>query len=58
MLKSPTNDVNYGSLKNCESWCEIKGTTGYRGDVNVINVDGDIVDLGCDNKLSSFMDLP
>ena len=24
--------------------CEIRGTTGYRGDVNVMNVDGDIVE--------------
>ena len=33
--------------KKGKVWCEIGGTAGYRGDVNVMNVDGDIVDSGC-----------
>ena len=33
--------------------CEIRGTTGYRGDVNIVNVDGDIVDGGCNGEVLS-----
>ena len=31
-------------LKKVKVWCEIRGTAGYRGDVNV---NGDIVEGGC-----------
>ena len=34
-------------------WCEIEGTAGYRGDVNVMNVDGDIVDSCCNREVLS-----
>ena len=33
--------------------CEIRGTTGYRGDVNIMNVDGDIVDGVCNGEVLS-----
>ena len=33
--------------------CEIRWTTGYRGDVNIVNVDGDIVDSGCNEEVFS-----
>ena len=33
--------------------CEIEGTTGYRGDVNIVNVDGYIVDGGCNGEVFS-----
>ena len=33
--------------------CEIRGKTGYRGDVNIVNVDGDIVDDGCNGEVLS-----
>ena len=29
--------------KKVKVWCEIGGTTGYRGDENIVNDDGDIV---------------
>ena len=32
-------------------WCEIRGITEYRGDVNIMNVAGDIVDGGCDGEV-------
>ena len=32
--------------KRVKVWCEIRGTAGYGGDVNIMNVDGDIVDGG------------
>ena len=34
-------------------WSEIGGTAGYWGDVNVMNVDGDIVDGGCNEEVLS-----
>ena len=34
-------------------WCEIGGTAGYKGDVNVMNVGGDIVDGGCIGEVLS-----
>ena len=33
--------------------CEIKGTGGYSWDVNVINIDGDVVDGGCNGEVLS-----
>ena len=39
--------------KKLKGWCEIGGTSGNRGDVNVINVDGDIVDGGCNEEMLS-----
>ena len=37
-------DVVIMEVKNkVKAWCEIGGTAGYRRDVNVINVDGDII---------------
>ena len=33
--------------------CEIVGKTGYRGDVNIINVDGDIVEGDCNGEMLS-----
>ena len=30
--------------------CKIGGTTGCRGDVNIMNVDGKIFDGGCDGE--------
>ena len=30
---------------------EILGITGYRGDVNVMNFDGNIVDGGCNEEV-------
>ena len=39
------NDVVITEVKKKEKvWCEIGGTTKYREDVNVINVNGDIID--------------
>ena len=32
---------------------EIKGTTGYGEDVNIVNVDRDIVDGGCNGEVLS-----
>ena len=34
-------------------YCELGGTSGYRGDVNIMNVDGDIVDGGCNAEVLS-----
>ena len=31
--------------------CEIRETTGYRRNVNIMNVDGDIVDGGCNGEV-------
>ena len=33
--------------------CEIRGTAGYRGDVNIVNLDGDIVNGGCNGDVLS-----
>ena len=33
--------------------CEIEGITEYRGDVNIVNVDGNIVDGGCNGEVLS-----
>ena len=41
-------------IKNGEEVaCEIGRTTGYRGDINIMNVDRDIIDGGCDGKVLS-----
>ena len=32
--------------KRVKVWCEIRGAAGYGGDVNIMNVDGDIADGG------------
>ena len=37
----------------CEVWCEIGRTAGDRGCVNVMNVDVDIVDDGCNGEMIS-----
>ena len=37
--------------KKVKVWCEIVGTAGYSGDVNVMNEDGDIVAGGCDGEV-------
>ena len=34
-------------------WCEIRRTAGDRGDVNVKNVNGDIVEGGCNREVFS-----
>ena len=39
--------------KNVENWGEIGRTEGDRGDVNVMNVDGNIVDGGCYGEVLS-----
>ena len=31
-------------------WCEIGGTTAYKGNANIINIDGDIVDDSCNRE--------
>ena len=31
--------------------CEIGGTNGYRGNINIMNIDGDIVDGSCDGEV-------
>ena len=41
------------SLKKVKVWCEIRGTAGDRGDVNVKNVNGDIVEGGCNREVFS-----
>ena len=35
-------------------WCEIGGTTGCRGDVNIMNVNEDIVDGGSNGSAQSW----
>ena len=37
--------------KEMKVWCEIGWTAGYTGDVNVVNVEEDIVDDGCDGEV-------
>ena len=37
--------------KKVKVGCEIGGTTGYREDVNIVNVDGDSVDGGCNGEV-------
>ena len=37
--------------KRVEFRCEIGGTTGYRGDIIIMNADGDIVDDGCNGEV-------
>ena len=32
-------------------WYEIGGIAGYKGDVNFMNLDADIVDGGCNEKV-------
>ena len=39
--------------KRVKVWCEIGGTAGYRGDVNVMKVDGDIFEGGCNGEVLS-----
>ena len=34
-------------------WCEIEGLAGDRGDANVMNVDRDIVNGGCNGEVLS-----
>ena len=41
--------------KKVKVWCEIVGTTGYMGDVNIVNFYGDIVDGGCITHITSVM---
>ena len=40
-------------INKMKVWYEIGGTAGYRGDVNVINFKGDIVDGGCNGEVLS-----
>ena len=35
-------------------WCEIGGTAGYGGNVNVMNVDENFVDGGCNVEVLSY----
>ena len=37
--------------KKVKVWCEIGGTAAHKGDVNVMNVDGDLVDDGCNGEV-------
>ena len=55
-LKSPMmNDVFITEVKKkVKVRCEIRDTTGYRGDVTIINVDGGIVDGGCYDEFISY----
>ena len=54
MLRSPNDYVAIMEVKKkVKVWSEIGGTAGYRGDVNVMNVDGDIVDGGCNGEVLS-----
>ena len=52
-------EVSHGDVvimelrKKVKVWCEIGETAGYRGDVNVMNVDRDIVDDGCNGEVLS-----
>ena len=39
--------------KNVKFWCEIGETAGDRRDINVMNVDGDIFDDGCNGEVLS-----
>ena len=48
------DDVVIMEVKNkVKVRCEIRGTTGYRGDLNFMNVDEDIVDSGCNGEVIS-----
>ena len=47
------DDVITKVKKKMKVWCEIGGTDGYKGNVNVMNVDGDIVDGGCNEEVLS-----
>ena len=47
------NNVITEVKKKVRVWCEIGGTGGYRRDVNVMNVDGDIVDGGSNGEALS-----
>ena len=40
-------------IKKVKVRCGIGRTTGYKGDVNIMNVDGDIVDGGCNGEVLS-----
>ena len=37
--------------KKVKVWCEIGGTVGYRGNVNIMNVYGDIVDGDSNSRI-------
>ena len=37
--------------KKVKIWYETGGTTGYKGDVNIVIADGDIVDGGCNGEV-------
>ena len=39
--------------KRVKLWCEIGGTAENRWDVNVMNVEGDIVEGGCNGEVLS-----
>ena len=41
------DDVVIMQVKKVKVRSEIRGTTGYRKDLNIVNVDGDIIDGGC-----------
>ena len=45
------DDVIKEVKKKVKLWCEIGETTGNIGDVNVMNIDGDIVDDGCNGEM-------
>ena len=48
-----SHDVNTEVKKIVKIWCEIGGTAEDRRFVNVVKVDGDIVDNGCNAEVLS-----
>ena len=46
------DDVVITKIKNkVEVWCKIGGTAGDTGELNVMNLDGDIVEDGCNGEV-------
>ena len=52
MLSLSNNDFVITEVKKkFKVWYEIGGIAGYKGDVNFMNLDADIVDGGCNEKV-------
>ena len=47
------DDVVIMDVKKVKVRCEIGRTTGYRGDVNIVNFDRNIVEVGCNGEVLS-----